>query len=97
MSMRLRLAASVMVVMAFSFCWGGAAATMKGGGEDRVANLATAVGNPIVIRDCAGFGALLSPHASAPGAVRWLGGLRFSGWARMAANRWSIFSSTASG
>jgi O-antigen biosynthesis protein len=65
--------------------------------EARVANLATAVGNPIVIRDCAGFGALLSPHASAPGAVRGLGGLRFSGWARMAANRWSIFSSTASG
>ena len=48
--------------------------------EARIANLATAVGEPIVIRDGAVFGALLSPHAPAPGAVRWLGGLRFSGW-----------------
>lgn len=48
--------------------------------EARIANLATAVGEPIVIRDGAAFGAVLSPHAPAPGAVRWLGGLRFSGW-----------------
>jgi O-antigen biosynthesis protein len=48
--------------------------------EARIANLATAVGEPIVIRDGAAFGALLSSHGPAPGAVRWLGGLRFSGW-----------------
>jgi GT2 family glycosyltransferase len=48
--------------------------------EVRVANLATAVGEPIVIRDGAGVRARLSSHAPAPGAVRWLGGLRFSGW-----------------
>ena len=48
--------------------------------EARVANLATAVGEPIVIRDGASAGALLSPQTPAPGAVRWLGGLRFSGW-----------------
>jgi GT2 family glycosyltransferase len=48
--------------------------------EARIANLAMAVGEPIVIRDGAAFGALLSSHAPAPGAVRWFGGLRFSGW-----------------
>jgi GT2 family glycosyltransferase len=48
--------------------------------EVRVANLATGVGEPIVIRDGAGVRARLSSHTPAPGAVRWLGGLRFSGW-----------------
>jgi len=48
--------------------------------EARIANLATSVGGPIVVREGAGFGAFLSSHPPAPGAVRWLGGLRFSGW-----------------
>jgi GT2 family glycosyltransferase len=44
--------------------------------EARVANLGTRVGEPIAIRS------LVRPvqDASRPGAVRWLGGLRFTGW-----------------
>ena len=44
--------------------------------EARVANLGTMIGEPIAIRAHARPGQNLSP----PGAVRWLGGLRFSGW-----------------
>jgi O-antigen biosynthesis protein len=45
--------------------------------EARIANLGTAIGTPIFVRDLT---AARSTMASAPGTVRWLGGLRFSGW-----------------
>jgi len=44
--------------------------------EARVANLGTRVGEPIAIRSSP---RPIQDHAS-PGAVRWLGGLRFAGW-----------------
>jgi len=44
--------------------------------EARVANLGTVIGQPIAVRTFAPTG----PNPSTPGTVRWLGGLRFSGW-----------------
>jgi GT2 family glycosyltransferase len=44
--------------------------------EARIANSGTAVGAPISLRTGAGRGI----DQVSPGAVRWLGGLRFSGW-----------------
>jgi O-antigen biosynthesis protein len=44
--------------------------------EARVANLGTMIGEPVAIR---GIDAP-SRALSSPGAIRWLGGLRFSGW-----------------
>ena len=44
--------------------------------EARLANLATAVGTPIILTRPSEK----VPQLSRPGAVHWLGGLRFSGW-----------------
>jgi GT2 family glycosyltransferase len=44
--------------------------------EARLANLGTALGRPIVLAQPA----IAAPLISGPGSVRWLGGLRFSGW-----------------
>jgi GT2 family glycosyltransferase len=44
--------------------------------EARVANLGARIGEPITIRGIAAPG----QPVSSPGAIRWLGGLRFSGW-----------------
>jgi GT2 family glycosyltransferase len=44
--------------------------------ETRLANLGTAVGDPIVLKHTSA----IVPRATVPGEVRWLGGLRFSGW-----------------
>jgi GT2 family glycosyltransferase len=44
--------------------------------EARVANLGTRIGEPIAIRS---LSRPVQDHSS-PGAVRWLGGLRFAGW-----------------
>src|SRR5450631_2890076 len=44
--------------------------------EARLANLATAVGTPITLA----WPSDKEPQLSGPGTVRWLGGLRFSGW-----------------
>ncbi len=44
--------------------------------EARLANLGTAVGLPIALARASDT----PPQISGPGSVRWLGGLRFSGW-----------------
>ena len=44
--------------------------------EARVANLGTRIGQPIAIRSLA----RPDPGRASPGTVRWLGGLRFTGW-----------------
>jgi len=44
--------------------------------EARLANLGTAVGLPITLARASDT----TPQISEPGSVRWLGGLRFSGW-----------------
>ena len=44
--------------------------------EARLANLATPVGTPIVLAQPSAQ----EPQLSGPGSIRWLGGLRFSGW-----------------
>src|SRR3974390_3366359 len=44
--------------------------------EARLANLGIAVGAPIALHQPLEN----APQISAPGALRWLGGLRFSGW-----------------
>jgi O-antigen biosynthesis protein len=51
-------------------------------GEARIANLGTLVGTPIVLSEPPGSGR----HIAGPGQVRWLGGLRFSGWLAENAN-----------
>ena len=44
--------------------------------EARMANLGTPVGTPIVLAQPS----VDAPQQPSPGAIRWLGGLRFSGW-----------------
>ncbi|HYA60034.1 MAG TPA: glycosyltransferase, partial [Burkholderiaceae bacterium] len=44
--------------------------------EARLANLGTAVGTPITVT----LATDQAPHPLGPGSLRWLGGLRFSGW-----------------
>jgi O-antigen biosynthesis protein len=44
--------------------------------EARLANLGLAVGEPVDLTQPS----QMAPQSSAPGALRWLGGLRFSGW-----------------
>jgi O-antigen biosynthesis protein len=44
--------------------------------EARLANLATPVGTPILLAQPSNK----EPHIFGPGSIRWLGGLRFSGW-----------------
>jgi GT2 family glycosyltransferase len=44
--------------------------------EARIANIGAAVGEPVRIQELS----IAGPNVSSPGVIRWLGGLRFSGW-----------------